>query len=93
MNQRVMNSLISCIFLHRSSTGLRMPRLMGNWDHLLVRNRYSDETTKVMQRFQEKLLDISVKFDEQKAKGRKEKKRRFYMDAFNPVNMECSVSV
>ena len=70
-----------------------MPRLMGNWDHLLVRNRFADETTQVMQRFQKKLLDMSVKFDDQKAKDRKEKKKRFYMDAFNPVNMECSVSV
>ena len=63
---------------------------MGNWDHLLVRNGFADATTKVMQKFQDKLLDISIKFDERKEK---EKKRRFHMDAFNPVNMECSVSV
>jgi hypothetical protein len=64
-----------------------MPRLMGNWDHLFVRNRFADEAVQVMQRFQEKLRQLSIVIDERNPK------RRFQMEAFNPVHMESSVSV
>ncbi len=64
-----------------------MPRLMGNWDHLLVRNRFADETTQVMQCFQEKLRKISLEVDQ------RNDNRRFKMESFNPVHLECSVSV
>ena len=70
-----------------SSTGLRMPRLMGNWEHLLVRNRFADETVVVMRRFQEKLRNLSL--DVEKAN----KSRRFPLESFNPVKLESSVSV
>jgi hypothetical protein len=80
--------LLVVIFLcSSSSTGLRMPRLMGNWDHLFVRNRFADKAMQVMQRFQEKLRKLSIVIDERNPK------RRFRMEAFNPVHMESSVSV
>ena len=80
--------ILVIIFLcSSSSTGLRMPRLMGNWDHLFVRNRFADEAVQVMRRFQEKLRILSTEVD------KRNPKRRFKMEAFNPVHMESSVSV
>jgi hypothetical protein len=60
---------------------------MGNWDHLLVRNRFADEAVQVMQDFQEKLGKLSMDID------KRNPGRRFQMEAFNPVHMESSVSV
>lgn len=79
-----------------------MPRLMGNWDHLLVRNQFADEAVQVMQHFQERLRELSLQIDKRNNSAnnsgdhhhdQRSKRRRFAMQAFNPVNMESSVSV
>ena len=75
----------------RSSTGLRMPRLMGNWEHLLSRNRFADQTIPVMREFQKNLKQLS---DDIEARNRdRESTTGFTMESFDPVNMESSVSV
>lgn len=75
-----------------SSTGLRMPRLMGNWEHLLSRDRFADDTIPLLKKFHSELQALSMKID-QLNDPQNENHRRFAMAAFNPVNMESSVSV
>jgi hypothetical protein len=66
-----------------------MPRLLGNWDHLLVRNRFADETIQAMQRYQKNLLALSQEIDALNKPG----VRKFQLESFNPVYLESSVSV
>lgn len=70
-----------------SSTGLRMPRLLENWEHLLNRHRFADATVLVMRKFRADLEDLSIEID------RRNESRRFKLEAFNPNKMESSVSV
>jgi hypothetical protein len=64
-----------------------MPRLMGNWEHLMNRNQFADDTVLVLRRFQENLGALSVRIETSN------KTRKFVMEAFQPTNMESSVSV
>lgn len=75
----------------RASTGLRMPRLMGNWEHLLTRNRYADESVRLLREFQKDLENLSDRIDESN-KSRSEN-GLFPMTSFDPVHLESSVSV
>lgn len=71
-----------------ASTGLRMPRLLGNWEHLLNRHRFADEAVPVLRKFQSNLETLSIEID------RKNKQdRRFKLESFNPSKLESSVSV
>jgi hypothetical protein len=60
---------------------------MGNWDHLLNHNRFSDGALPIMQRFHERLQKLSIDIE------KRNEKRRFPMQSFNPTHMESSVSV
>ncbi|KAG7345038.1 hypothetical protein IV203_032569 [Nitzschia inconspicua] len=70
-----------------SSTGLRMPRLMGNWEHLMTRNRYADESVALLREFQKDPQNLSVEID------KRNDSRAFPMSSFDPVHLESSVSV
>ncbi|KAG7344774.1 hypothetical protein IV203_032305 [Nitzschia inconspicua] len=70
-----------------SSTGLRMPRLMGNWEHLVTRNRYGDEAVVLLREFQKDLENLSVEID------KRNDSRAFPMSSFDPVHLESSVSI
>ncbi|KAG7370111.1 hypothetical protein IV203_027857 [Nitzschia inconspicua] len=70
-----------------SSTGLRMPRLMGNWEHLMTRNRYADDSVALLREFQKDLENLSVEID------KRNDSRAFPMSSFDPVHLESSVSV
>lgn len=70
-----------------SSTGLRMPRLMGNWEHLMNRHHFADTATSLLRSFQLELQQLSIAID----KANRSRKSPF--EAFNPCRMESSVSV
>lgn len=70
-----------------SSTGLRMPRLMGNWEHLLNRHAFADKAVALFHKMQEELRQLSDDIEH------KNQTRRFPCEAFNPIKMESSVSV
>ena len=68
-----------------------MPRLMGNWEHLLTRNRFGDRAVASLREFQKDLEQLSVRIDERNL--RRSQKHQFTMTAFDPVHLESSVSV
>ena len=69
--------------------------MLGNWEHLLVRNRFADETVQVMRKYQSQLLALSEEIDALNNGDalRNKKGRRFKLESFNPVYLESSVSV
>jgi hypothetical protein len=71
-----------------SSTGLRVPELLGNWEHLLQRDMFASKTVPLLQEFQSKLEQLADDIDLANKTS-----RRFPMETFNPRCMESSVSV
>lgn len=69
-----------------------MPRLMGNWEHLLSRNRYADESVALMREFQKDLEKLSLDIGERNKK-REQDETLSPMTYFDPVHLESSVSV
>jgi hypothetical protein len=60
---------------------------MGNWEHLVNRNRYADDAVLLLREFQKDLEELSCRID------KRNQDRRFPMTSFDPVHMESSVSV
>uniref|UniRef100_A0A7S0KXD5 Lipoxygenase domain-containing protein n=2 Tax=Asterionellopsis glacialis TaxID=33640 RepID=A0A7S0KXD5_9STRA len=73
-----------------TSTGLRMPKLIGNWEHLLQRDIFACSTIPVMQKFQEELTQLSNEIDRDNSDS---VRRRFKMQSFNPILLESSLSL
>jgi hypothetical protein len=64
---------------------------MGNWEHLLERNQYADQSVLVLRNFQNQLQELSIKIDKRNQKRQEEGK--FPMTSFDPIHLESSVSV
>ena len=77
-------SLLSAL---TSSTGLRVPKLLGNWEHLLEKDTFSTSAVPLLRRLQKELIALSWDIEQEN------KTRQFKMESFNPMNLECSVSV
>jgi len=69
------------------ATGMRTPKLIGNWEHLLSRDMFATKTIPVLRKFQRELIQLSEQID------RENKDRTFQLQSFNPRVMECSVSL
>ena len=70
------------------STGLRVPSILGNFEHLLQRDRYAPMTVPVLRKFRRDLFDLSDKIDRLNLR-----KGRYQLQSFNPYFLESSVSL
>jgi len=70
-----------------ASTGLRVPALLSNWEHLLQRDGFSSQTVPVLRQFMDELRQLSEDISKANLS------RRFPMQTFNPRVLEGSVSV
>jgi hypothetical protein len=69
------------------STGMRVPVLLGNWEHLLQRDIFAHQTVPTLREFQAELEKLSDSITE------KNQRRRFPLESFNPRVLESSVSL
>jgi len=72
-----------------SSTGVRMPKLLNNWEHLLEADIFECHTVPIMRKFQEDLLKLSEEIDQ----DNKVREPEFQLQSFNPRILESSLSV
>jgi hypothetical protein len=68
-------------------TGLRMPGLLEDWSHLIDHDQNYSENLKNYKKFKKNLQDLSEDID------RRNEKRNYPFQSFNPKYMECSTSV
>jgi hypothetical protein len=68
-------------------TNLRMPSLMSNWMHLFEADYKYVAIEKVHQKLWDELMNVSRQILEQNKTRRKE------FQSFNPIYLECAVSI
>jgi hypothetical protein len=77
-----------------SLTGLRNPRLLDNWDHLLVRGEFGARVKVAFDRFHDSLIEMHVQVrDRNEKRGKPVRGTPLPFQAFNPMVLESSVSV
>merc|ERR1712087_712273 len=69
------------------ATGMKAPKLIGDWSHLILKDQHYQ---RVLALYNEWHQDLEAASDEVR---RRNKTRRYPISAFDPRNMECSVSV
>jgi hypothetical protein len=68
-------------------TGMKAPKLMDDFSHILLDDAHHDETSKLMEEFQADLALLAVKIDERNAN----RKWKFY--GFHPRRLLSSISI
>ena len=68
-------------------TGLKAPKLMNDFTHLLLEDEHLNATTKVFTKFQESLSQLSNVIDE------RNKNRKYKYYGFHPKRLLSSVSI
>lgn len=68
-------------------TGTRAPKLMGDYEHLLLKDGHNNETVAVMRRFQQDLADLARTIDERNAV------RKWPFWGYHPARLLTSVSI
>jgi hypothetical protein len=69
------------------ATGLRMPRLMDEWTHLIPDDAHHQKVLALDKKWRAQLETLATRVELRNAK------RVYPTNSFNPRNMECSVSV
>jgi len=69
------------------ATGMKAPKLMGDWSHLIPKDEHYE---RVLALYNEWGADLITASDEVQ---RRNKTRKYPIEAFDPRKMECSVSV
>ncbi|UJR19786.1 hypothetical protein I4U23_022920 [Adineta vaga] len=68
-------------------TGVRMPGLLEDWNHLIKHNQYYEKNLKNYENFKHQLRNLSKDIDQ------RNKTRKYPFESFNPKYLECSASV